>query len=111
MQLAVNAEFGGAYLENLEVGFVPMTVELRADGSPRGCAVIGGTVGEAVRVSGIALGFFAPAERRGTDRKSTRLNSSHVRISYAVFCLKKKRLFNGIWVPEALVRCKTISAG
>src|SRR5690554_7475315 len=42
-----------------------------------------------------------PAERDGagavqafrherTDRKSTRLNSSHVRISYAVFCLKKK---------------------
>src|SRR5690554_7608546 len=29
-------------------------------------------------------------EGRGTDRKSTRLNSSHVRISYAVFCLKKK---------------------
>src|SRR5690554_6692142 len=27
------------------------------------------------------------------DRKSTRLNSSHVRISYAVFCLKKKKAF------------------
>src|SRR5207249_11494523 len=27
-----------------------------------------------------------------TDRKSTRLNSSHVSISYAVFCLKKKKL-------------------
>src|SRR3989442_5348070 len=27
-------------------------------------------------------------DTRGTDRKSTRLNSSHVRISYAVFCLK-----------------------
>src|SRR3989442_15789207 len=27
----------------------------------------------------------------GADRKSTRLNSSHVRISYAVFCLKKKQ--------------------
>src|SRR3989442_11886685 len=27
---------------------------------------------------------------RSQDRKSTRLNSSHVRISYAVFCLKKK---------------------
>src|SRR3989442_3836605 len=40
---------------------------------------------EAVRVSG--LGEELP--RRG-DRKSTRLNSSHVRISYAVFCLKKK---------------------
>src|SRR3989442_9024806 len=29
----------------------------------------------------------------GKDRKSTRLNSSHVRISYAVFCLKKKKNF------------------
>src|SRR5436305_12031606 len=29
--------------------------------------------------------------RAGGDRKSTRLNSSHVRISYAVFCLKKKK--------------------
>src|SRR6266511_5503589 len=29
--------------------------------------------------------------RRGRDRKSTRLNSSHVKISYAVFCLKKKK--------------------
>src|SRR5438874_5903469 len=28
------------------------------------------------------------------DRKSTRLNSSHVEISYAVFCLKKKKLKN-----------------
>src|SRR5690554_1360518 len=27
------------------------------------------------------------------DRKSTRLNSSHVRISYAVFCLKKKKIY------------------
>src|SRR5690606_41806378 len=34
------------------------------------------------------------AARRGAslrDRKSTRLNSSHVKISYAVFCLKKKK--------------------
>src|SRR5205814_10104971 len=29
--------------------------------------------------------------RRRSDRKSTRLNSSHLGISYAVFCLKKKR--------------------
>src|SRR5439155_23199672 len=28
------------------------------------------------------------------DRKSTRMNSSHVAISYAVFCLKKKKLFS-----------------
>src|SRR5207302_11481614 len=31
-----------------------------------------------------------PGGGRATDRKSTRLNSSHVKISYAVFCLKKK---------------------
>src|SRR3712207_8233302 len=30
--------------------------------------------------------------RRLTDRKSTRLNSSHANISYAVFCLKKKKI-------------------
>src|SRR3989442_11359168 len=33
----------------------------------------------------------AEAQLRKADRKSTRLNSSHVRISYAVFCLKKKK--------------------
>src|SRR3712207_7809927 len=30
--------------------------------------------------------------RAGSDRKSTRLNSSHAHISYAVFCLKKKKI-------------------
>src|SRR5690554_7989193 len=47
---------------------------------------------------GVGMASLAPLEdistrfgwRRGGDRKSTRLNSSHVRISYAVFCLKKK---------------------
>src|SRR5436305_12040713 len=38
------------------------------------------------------MGGGALAEASKLDRKSTRLNSSHVRISYAVFCLKKKRL-------------------
>src|SRR2546429_5112157 len=32
--------------------------------------------------------------RRGRDRKSTRLNSSHGYISYAVFCLKKKKTYS-----------------
>src|SRR2546430_3733786 len=32
-----------------------------------------------------------PTERERQDRKSTRLNSSHSQISYAVFCLKKKK--------------------
>src|SRR5690554_7279072 len=39
-------------------------------------------------VRGYDQDFFAE------DRKSTRLNSSHVRISYAVFCLKKKKKKN-----------------
>src|SRR5437660_8574149 len=37
-----------------------------------------------------SLGTPRPDPSRG-DRKSTRLNSSHVAISYAVFCLKKKK--------------------
>src|SRR3712207_9487559 len=37
--------------------------------------------------------FARRAERRlSGDRKSTRLNSSHANISYAVFCLKKKKI-------------------
>src|SRR5262245_62360942 len=34
---------------------------------------------------------YKPALKRRRDRKSTRLNSSHLGISYAVFCLKKKK--------------------
>src|SRR2546426_1570788 len=39
---------------------------------------------------GVAFPLFTRAQGR-TDRKSTRLNSSHLVISYAVFCLKKKK--------------------
>src|SRR3989442_10406448 len=45
--------------------------------------------GWAPRMDGAGVTFEIEADR--LDRKSTRLNSSHVRISYAVFCLKKKR--------------------
>src|SRR5205807_3975121 len=43
-----------------------------------------------------------PYRRRGRDRKSTRLNSSHLVISYAVFCLKKKnkRRRSGLSLPD-----------
>src|SRR5688572_30854712 len=40
---------------------------------------------------GIAFRGFAIDAQRDQDRKSTRLNSSHSQISYAVFCLKKKK--------------------
>src|SRR3712207_8303205 len=36
-----------------------------------------------------------------SDRKSTRLNSSHANISYAVFCLKKKKKSNNYQITEA----------
>src|SRR5690349_22043903 len=52
-----------------------------------------------VGVRGIAKQPYVDAERPAghvleEDRKSTRLNSSHVEISYAVFCLKKKKHTN-----------------
>src|ERR1022692_4302073 len=43
-----------------------------------------------IQLSGGMVNFFAP------DRKSTRLNSSHLVISYAVFCLKKKLV--PVWI-------------
>src|SRR5690606_31546887 len=47
-------------------------------------------------VGGIDVGFLVRTDDIGAgltrDRKSTRLNSSHVKISYAVFCLKKKTI-------------------
>src|SRR2546421_5479352 len=56
------------------------------------------------------LGFRPNAQARRIlkrraeiDRKSTRLNSSHDQISYAVFCLKKKKKTNNIHMHE---KCK-----
>src|SRR5690242_20952016 len=43
--------------------------------------------------AGQAVGLIAMDYARRRDRKSTRLNSSHMSISYAVFCLKKKTHF------------------
>src|SRR3712207_6973405 len=45
---------------------------------------------EVARQVGVAR--VQEVQRRLRDRKSTRLNSSHANISYAVFCLKKKRM-------------------
>src|SRR3712207_7067439 len=42
-------------------------------------------------VAGWLLAVVADVVLSGVDRKSTRLNSSHANISYAVFCLKKKK--------------------
>src|SRR2546422_2673457 len=48
-------------------------------------------LGHAQRLHGTQLTDQVDAPGAGLDRKSTRLNSSHGYISYAVFCLKKKK--------------------
>src|SRR3712207_7757632 len=55
-------------------------------GAPVGEALAGDPVAVAVEVGDVAVAAAAV----GLDRKSTRLNSSHANISYAVFCLKKQ---------------------
>src|SRR5207249_11428681 len=68
------------------------------DGRPEGRVDLVGDAGREAAEGGHLLGrhelLLARLQRpvgRLEDRKSTRLNSSHVSISYAVFCLKKRR--------------------
>src|SRR3712207_7314771 len=58
---------------------------------PRGPALVGGPPpGGRGQGGGARPGGEPDARHDHPDRKSTRLNSSHANISYAVFCLKKK---------------------
>src|SRR5262245_30782925 len=57
-----------------------------------------------------AIGFVIEAKERAQiliDRKSTRLNSSHLGISYAVFCLKKRKRYHAqvYWLPRRNGTC------
>src|SRR3712207_7235341 len=45
--------------------------------------------------------FACRTRTRDADRKSTRLNSSHANISYAVFCLKKKKIHTTDLYPQS----------
>src|SRR5437867_7150831 len=58
------------------------------------------------RISSLAraVDVAAPVDATG-DRKSTRLNSSHRTISYAVFCLKKKKNKHSTQLPITRVSC------
>src|SRR5690625_6183670 len=62
-----------------------------ASATPDDCALGEGRARDARSVS-LSKAWTSALDRftDGVDRKSTRLNSSHVAISYAVFCLKKK---------------------
>src|SRR5207253_5281794 len=74
---------GNAIEEQMAVIFRETSDRLRI---PAGVAAAGGLVALVAAMSSAAI----------ADRKSTRLNSSHVAISYAVFCLKKKKNKNKI---------------
>src|SRR5258707_4526799 len=61
---------------------LPISGRARRSGRPQRCRQIDAVPGDSRRT--------ADGDRH-QDRKSTRLNSSHANISYAVFCLKKKK--------------------
>src|SRR2546422_8539264 len=68
----------------------------------------------AARPQGVELRDGAEVTARDQDRKSTRLNSSHGYISYAVFCLKKKKTnldgANTAWGLAPLRPCRPVKA-
>src|SRR5262245_63781853 len=72
-----------ANIDGGENGYESGQIEPGGGPAPAGPAQNGGPVIEAAS---------GGKGRRDVDRKSTRLNSSHLGISYAVFCLKKKRI-------------------
>src|SRR5699024_2116033 len=73
------------------------TEETRATPSPRRLDLVRDEE-DAVLVQDLLVGGVQAVRRhREPDRKSTRLNSSHVSISYAVFCLKKKKKLQDIY--------------
>src|SRR5699024_12748432 len=78
---------GGGVVEELAALGLPAR---QVQGGPQGVPPGGGDDGVHLRVDGAAQ-LVPLAAGHLQDRKSTRLNSSHVSISYAVFCLKKKK--------------------
>src|SRR5690554_4520210 len=85
----------------LRIGHLSQQSDLADDATPR--KMVAQAVSEVRRLIAeyealsASMGAFDPHAQAGAlneaiDRKSTRLNSSHVRISYAVFCLKKKNM-------------------
>src|SRR5438309_5910651 len=67
----------------------------------RGALILAKT-GYSARLGAPAPQLFAPNLR---DRKSTRLNSSHSSISYAVFCLKKKKNNSSSYITHESISC------
>src|SRR5690625_6941911 len=89
---------GGLGRSHGSPGVAPARLQARAEGGSRGlardllpCEYVRP---EARMCATMTIRVDNARGRRRQDRKSTRLNSSHVAISYAVFCLKKKKAAN-----------------
>src|SRR3712207_8356860 len=79
--------------ELLRLVDLPVALRLEPDpGAVGAAALVGGAVARGRRPGGGDQLGGGEAGLQHLDRKSTRLNSSHANISYAVFCLKKKKI-------------------
>src|SRR5437870_10420286 len=94
LTLAGTAGFAGIRPARVGAEPPPETTRLRLYHSPSVCVAPQYIVGELLKAEGFSDIKYVKTTTAGIskvlDRKSTRLNSSHVAISYAVFCLKKK---------------------
>src|SRR3712207_8097956 len=76
----------GCSHHHFQATFIP----LEANRAKQRCGCVGGRAHMSAEFADTSESVDSAAEP-GPDRKSTRLNSSHANISYAVFCLKKKK--------------------
>src|SRR2546430_11970122 len=88
----------------------PYTTLFRSLGAYAGIAVVGLTHSfwVALILAPLSVAALGAVTEIATDRKSTRLNSSHSQISYAVFCLKKKPM--GMACSSGTVSARTMLA-
>src|SRR3712207_6857817 len=75
----------------------------------RGGFELGGLRPALVRAMNV-LRQYEESEVDGADRKSTRLNSSHANISYAVFCLKKKKIAHTSYIAYTTLPPTTLKS-
>src|SRR2546427_6990030 len=80
----------------------PYTTLFRSGGPMRQRKV--GTSESTATDQSVTVGSVVDSDVPTLDRKSTRLNSSHSQISYAVFCLKKKKVYRAFLDAEAMAK-------